>query len=508
MTFKAIYLKEQDLIFGGGNEEKDPKIGLKNFGPHTLEGESPSLEQIKLGIVGDKNSIEKGKEIIEKITNPIICTENNKWLYPHFPGLSKDTKFNCSVNLSKVWQSTILSEEIDKILEIVDSNERIGSVVELYLKKINEIMSEDNPPNVILCCIPKNIEEYCGISEKTRGAKRPKFTPIEKKIENMKKQNQSFLTDWGVNLKPEKKKHKGYDLRNALKGKLMSLRPTAPIQLLKESTIDAILNYDSSSKKTRQDPASFAWNLSTALFYKANGKPWRLAKLTQGTCYVGISFYRDKLSYSKDMQTSMAQIFTADGQGLVLRGSDVYIDEKTKEPHLSEQQAKDLLSQSIKRYTEKSGSTPSRVVIHKSTNYTSAEKKGFSEVISGIKKDFVTLTKNRGYKFMRVGAYPVLRGTLISLTRNKHLLYTSGYTPRIRTYPGHSIPQPILILHEGDSEIKDICDEILGLTKLNWNTTSFATYLPITLEFSNKVGEILSEADKESMLQPHYRFYM
>jgi len=101
-----------------------------------------------------------------------------------------------------------------------------------------------------------------------------------------------------------------------------------------------------------------------------------------------------------------------------------------------------------------------------------------------------------------------LRGTMIKLADNEYILYTSGYTPRIRTYPGHSIPQPLLIHHIGDSETKEICREILGLTKLNWNTTAFATYLPITLAFSKKVGEVLSELDKSKPIQNHYRFFM
>jgi hypothetical protein len=109
---------------------------------------------------------------------------------------------------------------------------------------------------------------------------------------------------------------------------------------------------------------------------------------------------------------------------------------------------------------------------------------------------------------MRAGSYPVLRGTLITLSNKDYILYSSGYTPRIRTYPGHSIPQPLYITHIGDSEIKEIGDEVLGLTKLNWNTTAFSTYLPITLEFSQRVGQILSELEKGKQLQNHYKFYM
>ncbi len=509
MDFKAKYIQEPNLVFGGFQEEKDPRLGLKYHGPYRHPSESSHLEKIRMGIIGDKSMLEKVKEILNLISKPIDNRENNKWLYPPFPGMSKDTKFNCTLELSQTWQETITQTETDKILKIIDANERIGSAVDLFLTKIKNIASDDNPPDVILCCLPKQIEEYCGISRFTRGAKTPKPTPFEKQLMNLKKQNQKFLTEWGVKINvQEDYKPKGYDFRNALKGKLMAVNPPIPVQILRESTTDAILNYDKNTRRIRQDPASFAWNFSTALFYKANGKPWRLAKLKQDTCYVGISFYRDKLSLNKDIQTSMAQIFTHDGHGLVLRGTEVYIDERTKEPHLSEKQAEELLSEAIKKYSEKAGRSPSRVVVHKSTLFTKAESDGFSKAIGDLKKDFVTISKKKGIRFMRKGSYPVLRGTIITLTQKDHILYTSGYTPRIRTYPGHSIPQPLFITHIGDSEIQNIADEIIGLTKLNWNTTAFSTFLPITLAFSTRVGQILSEADKNIPLQPHYRFYM
>lgn len=508
MIFDAQFLNEQNLVFGGFNEEKDPRLGLGNFGPFKYEDEKDSLEKIRVGLIGDQSMIEKVKKILKIISNPVINNEKNKWLYPDFPGLSLKSNFKCSIDSSKNWEQTLLKSEVEKLIGVLDVNERIGKAVQLYMSKISNILSEDNTPNIIICCIPKDIEEYCGISEYTRGAKTPKKSDIEKQLNRFKQLNQKFLTDWGVNATIEEKKVFGYDFRNALKGKVMGLKNAVPIQLLRESTADAIIGFELTGVKVRQEPASFAWNFSTALFYKANGKPWRLAKLRQDTCYVGISFYRDKLSFNKEIETSMAQVFTHDGQGLVLRGNEVFIDERTKEPHLSEKQAEELLSDSIKKYSERAGRGPARVVIHKSTSFTEAEKRGFSKAIGDVKRDFVTISQRKGIRFMRQGNYPVLRGSLISLTNNHHLLFTSGYTPRIRTYPGHSIPQPLTISHDGDSQIKEICEEILGLTKLNWNTTSFSTFLPITLAFSHRVGQILSEVNKDSLLQHHYKFYM
>lgn len=514
IKIEAIYLEEENLVFGGMHEEKDPRLGLKYFGPFHYLTESLSVEKIRLGIVGDKSTIEKAKKIVDIISNPIENDERNKWLFPPFPGMSKDTKFHCSIELSENWKEIILEDEISRLMKIIDTNERIGAAVELYYDKIENILIyEDNPPDVVLGMVPHDIEEFCGISERTRGAKTPKPTPLEIQIQKFKEQNQSFLSKWGVSVEEEKPKFKCYDFRNALKGKIMDFRSPVPIQLLRESTCDAILNYERGKIGTRQDPASFAWNLSTALYYKANGKPWRLAKLRQDTCYIGISFYYNKLSFNKDIQTSMAQVFTHNGEGLVLRGTEVYIDEKTKEFHLSQMQAEVLLKDAIHKYIKKAGRTPSRVVIHKSTLFSKAEEAGFKAAIEtankNAKRDFVTISeRNNGIRFMRMGSYPVLRGTLISLSESEYILYTSGYTPRIRTYPGHSIPQPLLIHHKGDSEIEEICREIIGLTKLNWNTTAFATYLPITLAFSKRVGEVLSERPEGKPLQNHYRFYM
>lgn len=511
--FRAVSLPEPDLIFGGFHEEKDPRIGLTYFGPFRHQAESIGQDKIRLGIIGDRSMLEKSKQIIGIISKPISSQEPNRWLYPDFPGVSKESKFGCTIELSPTWQQTILLNDIENILKIVDVNERIGSAVGLYVTKLESILSDDNPPDVVLCTLPNEIEQHCGISKFTRGAKTPKPTDLERQIQRFKNENQKFLSDWGVDVNENtQKKPKSYDFRNSLKGKAMAIKTPKPIQILRESTADSILHFyeyrEDMRKGIKQEPASFAWNFSTALFYKANGKPWRLAKLRQDTCYVGISFYKDKLSFNENIETSMAQIFTHDGQGLVLRGTEVYVDEKTKEAHLSEKQAHDLLSDCIKKYSEKAGRAPARVVVHKPTTFTSPEELGFNSAIGPIKKDYVTILSHKGIRFMRKGAYPILRGSVISLTENIHILFSSGYTPRIRTYPGHRIPQPLYLIHKGDSEIYEICDEILGLTKLNWNTTSFSTFLPITLAFSNKVGEILSECDKSIGLQNHYRFYM
>src|SRR5947209_11510026 len=62
------------------------------------------------------------------------------------------------------------------------------------------------------------------------------------------------------------------------------MRTAAPIQIVTPNLFGPIPGrYD--------DPASRAWNLAIALFYKAGGAPWRVATPALDTLYVGISFH-------------------------------------------------------------------------------------------------------------------------------------------------------------------------------------------------------------------------
>ena len=51
--------------------------------------------------------------------------------------------------------------------------------------------------------------------------------------------------------------------------------------------------------------------------------------------------------------------------------------------------------------------------------------------------------------------------------------------------------------------------EILALTKMNWNSARMYGLMPITLRFSRLVGDILREFTLESgEPSPKYKFYM
>jgi hypothetical protein len=499
----AEYLDEPNCIFGKENEEKDPKLGLKYFGPYYSKSEKKPIARIDVGVVGDSHTITFTKRILKILENPIKNLEENRWLYPNYPGFKLDSEIGCEFRNSDRLNAEINFLDLNRLKNISDVNIRIATAVNIFIEKIQNILM-DEKPNVIICALPYLVEEYCGVSEYTYAAKKRKLTELEKKIEDLKSKGQTFLSNWIVEV--EEEKELGYDFRNMLKGRILQVG--IPIQIIRETVLRGILEYPSKQFSTNQSPTPFAWNLSTALYYKALGKPWRLAKLSKGSCYVGVSFFKSRLKLEKNLQVSMAQVFLDSGEGFVLRGGEVEVDRDTNEPRLKKLQAYSLLNDALEKYEKKVGTKPVRVVVHKTSKFTQEEMMGFNDAIGNAKRDFISLSTQNNIRFLRTGQYPVLRGTIISLSKNECLLYTSGYSPRIRTYPAHRIPVPLYIIHNGDSEITFICSEILGLTKLNWNTTSFSTQMPITLHFAKEVGKVLSELPDTIDLQDHYKYYM
>ena len=97
------------------------------------------------------------------------------------------------------------------------------------------------------------------------------------------------------------------------------------------------------------------------------------------------------------------------------------------------------------------------------------------------------------------------RGTVCQVGDERNFLFTTGYMPAWGEYPGPHIPAPLEI---GADEIVPRAQEILSLTKMNWNSADGIGRLPITLSFARRVGMIMTELDEDAEPNPSYRFYM
>ena len=89
------------------------------------------------------------------------------------------------------------------------------------------------------------------------------------------------------------------------------------------------------------------------------------------------------------------------------------------------------------------------------------------------------------------------------------VLWTRGWTPRLQTYPGLEVPNPLSIeINQGAADIEVVLSEILGLTKLNFNSCIFADGNPITLKFADAIGEVLTAGPVKDVPPLPFRFYI
>lgn len=165
------------------------------------------------------------------------------------------------------------------------------------------------------------------------------------------------------------------------------------------------------------------------------------------------------------------------------------------------------------RTRDELGTVPSRVVIHKQSQYSAEERGAFADAIAEVLTksasfDLVGLRRTSDVRLVREGKYPPLRGTLAGI-EDRAFLYSTGYLPYLGRYPHGHVPAPVEIIdHHGDSDPRRIFEEVLALTKLNWNSAGYAETMPITLRFSGLVGGVLREVPADRKPNPRYAFYV
>ena len=62
--------------------------------------------------------------------------------------------------------------------------------------------------------------------------------------------------------------------------------------------------------------------------------------------------------------------------------------------------------------------------------------------------------------------------------------------------------------HAGRTDLKSLAEEILGLSKMNWNTFDLYTTLPATVHSSNEVARIGSLLQRFGAASYDYRLFM
>src|ERR1019366_4421732 len=114
-----------------------------------------------------------------------------------------------------------------------------------------------------------------------------------------------------------------------------------------------------------------------------------------------------------------------------------------------------------------------------------------------------------GGRLYRGGRMPVLRGAVWTTSERQCYLWGAGYKPRLDTYDGWDVPVPLQIdVQHGEVAINTVAEDILGLTKLNYNSCKMGDATPVTITFSDDVGEILVTNPAVRDHRPQFRFYI
>lgn len=304
-----------------------------------------------------------------------------------------------------------------------------------------------------------------------------------------------------------------YDLHDYVKA--YAAQRQVATQFIREKTIESELH------------CQIMWALSLAIYVKSGRIPWTITGTQPDTAFAGIGY--SVLSGDKGNNTVIgcSHIYSSNGQGMKYRLSkiqDVHFDRK-KNPYLSEDEAY-RVGLTIKELFHNSFSEiPKRVVIHKRTPFRKEEIKGIVESLSsaGIKSiDLIEISYEDNfkcfalnYKHTEADGYPVRRGMCFPVKDNTMYLYTHGIAPSVleenKKYfqGGKSVPMPLKVVrHYGSGSMSQIATEILGLSKMNWNSFDLYSKLPCTIESSNaiaRIGWLLSQY--EGTLYD-YRYFM
>lgn len=508
------FLQEPLLQFGYGQQLAYPRDGLFLFGPF---GDTDDLPSIRYGVIGTADGVRRFRRWASTLNHYIPIPPpgpRSRKIEPHhvpFPGFGEAFRSHWPSQPVAVIED-VSTEEIDKTLRLENRHEAIHDAVDLYVSRlIRENNRTENPPAFWFVVIPEIVYELgrpqSSVPKLQRVAGQVAISAV--RARELKTQPTLF----GIEEQHADIYQYATHFRRQLKARLLKDRIVT--QIVRETTLapDEFVRENGRPLRRVEDPATIAWKLGTGAYYKAGGKPWQLANVREGVCYVGLVYKRSDLSADTRHACCAAQMFLTDGDGVVFRGAlGPWFHEDTKQFHLDEPAAKNLIQMVTDEYkTQHDNNPPSELFIHATSAFTEEEWEGFSAG-SDERTNLVgvqIIDAHDDLKLFRPGAYPVVRGSALITNDRSAYLWTSGYAARLDTYMGPETPNPLLIkVVRGNCSLQTVLGDILGLTKINFNSCLHNDRLPVTIRFANAVGDVLISAPIASEPRLPFKFYI
>lgn len=449
-----------------------PLRGLANFGPYSKGSFGGYTSRIRIATVGPESAFKRRGELMLLLRNAHRPTDRSEYV-PQYPGFER--LFRVALEAAPREAHIKWPEHIRELSGEGDPQTRLYRAMEAALQRLDTVRNEFD---VVLVHFP----------DSWSPATRSKF----------------------------------FDAHDVLKA--LGARYNIPTQVLNDRVF------------TFTHKASLAWRLSTALYVKAAGTPWKLAPLKgvpADTAYIGLAYALRGDQRDAHYVTCCSQVFDMDGGGMqfvAFEAQDPVADvaEARRNPFLSRDDMRAVLARSLSLYQGRNGgNVPKRMVIHKTTAFKESEIEGAFDALAGVTEiecvEVSSASCWRGVWLIESGqqkpptkpsGYPVPRGTMVVRSGNSALVWVAGNAPEVSTkgdyYQGKkSIPRPLqLIRHAGSGSLELTAHEALALTKMDWNNDALYDPVPVSIRYSQKLARTIANVpDLPRNVYP-YRLFM
>lgn len=269
------------------------------------------------------------------------------------------------------------------------------------------------------------------------------------------------------------------------------------------------------------------WWLSLALYVKSMRTPWVLESLNSDSAFVGFGMSLNRRARAGSrVILGCSHLYSAQGQGLQFRLSKIENPIiRRRNAFMSFDDARRVGETIRQLFWESRFSLPGRVVIHKLTPFLDEEQRGLRAGLSGVAEiELLEIYVDEALRYLssvprRDGnfdqdKFPMKRGTVLQMDSNAALLWVHGTSDVVdegrKYYQGkRRIPAPLVIRrHAGRSDLATVGEEILGLSKMNWNNFDLYTKLPATIESSQQIARIGALLERFGSYSYDYRLFM
>lgn len=478
------FIHEPKLTFGHNQDHIDPRDGLMLFGPLTGKTTVPG----RIGIIGTLSARKKLNEWLQRSIRPVYSLDNDI-ARPFFPGF--EAAFGISINFDAIVEIDINDNDINRFLSYSDSHQRIHNLVNLFANELIRYKQEEMVPVTVWFVVVSDLL-YQYSFPKSRIPK----SAVNIKIGIRKKENQRLPVLFEEDQQLQEAYKYKLNFHNQLKAKL--LKDGIVTQIVRESTVafrDFKNLYGLPTRDLSKFESDIAWNISTTLYYKMGGIPWKLSSIRQGVCYLGL-VYKNLENSDHRSACCAAQMFLDSGDGMVFKAANgKWYNPKTKQYHLDKKTANDMVSKAIETYKKSNNDKfPTQIFIHAQTYFNDEEWSGFIEGSNNKCKIVgVRIRSDSNVKLFREYKYPAPRGLIFIENSRKAYLWSKGFIPKIKTVMGLETPNPLSVeISQGEEDIEIVCADVLALTKLNYNSCKYGDGLPVTLKFAENIGEIIT----------------